>query len=74
MEDLFSPKSSENQRTAPNIIQRSGADQSQIIGGDADVDHSQTIAGMQSNYWGDISSPGFGTPGYKYTSVFCDRQ
>ena len=27
----------------------------QIIGGDADVDHSQTIGRMQPNYWGDIS-------------------
>ena len=27
----------------------------QIIGGDADVDHSQTIGGIQPNYWGDIS-------------------
>ena len=41
----------------------SDEDQSQIIGGDADVDHSQIIGGMQSNYWKDISSPGFGTPG-----------
>ena len=35
------------------------------IGGDADVDHSQIIAKMQSNYWGGHippSIPGFGTP------------
>ena len=43
MEDLFSSNSSEDQKTAPNIIQRSDADQCQIIGGDADVDHSQII-------------------------------
>ena len=30
-----SPNSSEDQKTAPNIIQRPDADQSQIIGGDA---------------------------------------
>ena len=29
--------------------------QSQMIGGDADVDHSPTIGDIQSNYWGDIS-------------------
>ena len=33
---------------------RSDAHQSQIIGGDADVDHTQTIGGIQRNYWGDI--------------------
>ena len=43
MKDFFSPNSSEDQKTAPNIIQRSDANQSQIIGGDADVDHSQII-------------------------------
>ena len=41
MEEFFSPISSEYQKPAPNVIQRSDADQSQIIGGDADVDHSQ---------------------------------
>ena len=62
---LFSPNSSEDQKTAPNILQRSDTDQSQIIGGDADVSHSQITGGRQLNYWGDISppfSPGFGTP------------
>ena len=34
---------------------RSDAHQSQIIGGDADEDHTQIIGGMQSNYWGYIS-------------------
>ena len=32
---------------------------------DADVDHTQTIGGIQSNYWGRYiprSPPGFGTP------------
>ena len=53
MEHLFSPNSSGDQR--------SDADQSQIIGGDADVDHTQIIGGIQSSYWGDISPPGFGT-------------
>ena len=33
MEEFFSPNSSEDQKTAPNIIQCSDADQSQIIGG-----------------------------------------
>ena len=47
MEDFFSPNSSKDQR--------SDAAQSQIIGGDADADHTQIIGGMQSNYWGDIS-------------------
>ena len=38
---------------------RSDAHQSQIIGGDADVDHTQTIGGIQSNYWGSprVSAP-----------------
>ena len=44
---LFSPNSSEHLR--------SDAHQSQIIGEDADVDHNQTIEGIQSNYWGNIS-------------------
>ena len=38
--------------------------QSQIIGADADVDHTQTVGGIQSNYWGDISSPGFVAPAW----------
>ena len=49
---------------------RSDVHQSQIIGGDADENHTQIIGGdtvkllgrIQSNYWGDISPPGFGTP------------
>ena len=35
----------------------------QIIGGHADVDHSETVGGIQPNYLGDVSPPGFGTPG-----------
>ena len=46
LEDFFSPNSSEDQR--------SDADRSQIIGGDAVVDHTQIIGGIQSNYWGGI--------------------
>ena len=34
---------------------RSDAHQSHIIGGHADVDHTQIIGGIQSNYWGEIS-------------------
>ena len=47
MEHFFSPNSSRDLR--------SDAHQSQIIGGDADVYHTQIIGGIQSNYWGDIS-------------------
>ena len=54
MEDFFSPNSSEDQR--------SDADQSQIIGWDADADHTQIIGGIQSSYWGRYIPPGFGTP------------
>ena len=53
---LFSPNSGGDLR--------SDAHQSQIIGWDADVDHTQIIGGgIQSNYWGDISPPGFGRGG-----------
>ena len=43
---------------------RSDAHQSQNVGGGgvADEDHTQIIGGIQSNYWGDISPLGFGTP------------
>ena len=44
---------------------RSDAHQSQIIRGHADVDHTQIIGGIQSNYWGDISPQGFGTPVFR---------
>ena len=46
---LFSPKSSRHLR--------SDAQQSQSIGGDADVDHTQTIGGIQSNFFLDIYPP-----------------
>ena len=57
MEDFFPPNSSEDQKPVPNTIQRSDADQNQIIGGDANVDHSQVIGGMQSNYLGGYIPP-----------------
>ena len=54
MEGFFSPNSSEDQR--------SNTDQSQIIGGDADVDHNQIIGGDTVKLLvGDIP-PGFITP------------
>ena len=40
----------------------SDAHQSQIIGGDADVDHTQIIGGYSQIIGRDISPPGFGTP------------
>ena len=47
---------------------RSDAHQSQIIGGDANVDHTQIIGRVTVKLLGDISSPsppgGFGTPGF----------
>ena len=55
IEHFFSPNS--------NGHLRSDAHQSQIIGGDAEKDHTQTIGGMQSNYWGGFIPPGLGTPG-----------
>ena len=73
--ELFFPNSSEDQkkerkRSAPRIehffpqIYTLRCKPIQIIGGDADVDHSQTIGGMQPHSWGDISPipPCFGTP------------
>ena len=53
METFFSPNS--------NRHLRSDAHQSQIVGGDADVDDTQTIGGIKSNYWG-IYPPGFRHP------------
>ena len=49
MEHFFSPNSRGHLR--------SDAHQSQIIGGDANVDHTQTIGGILSKYWEDISPP-----------------
>ena len=51
MEHFFPPTSSTDLR--------SDAHQSQIIGGNADEDHTQIAGGIQSNYWGDIPSGGF---------------
>ena len=52
---LFSPNSSGHLR--------SDAHQSQIIGGDADVDHTQTIGGDAVKLLGGYIPPmGFGTP------------
>ena len=59
MEHFFSPNSGGDLR--------SDAHQSQIIGGDADVDHTQIIGGDTVKLLGDISPPsppGFGTPGH----------
>ena len=51
MEHIFPPNSSTDLR--------SDAQQSQIIGGDADEDHTQI-------FWGDISSP---SPGFRHPCV-----
>ena len=51
IEEFLSPKLREDQKQRPNIIQRSDAGVSQIIGGDEDADHSQIMGRMQSNYW-----------------------
>ena len=58
MEHLFSPNSSTDLR--------SDAHQSQIIGGDADDDHTQIVGGIQSNYWGDISPSSPPPPGFRH--------
>ena len=71
MEQFFSPNSGEEQKKdlyqkrntfSPNSIAdlRLDAHQSQIVkllGGDADVDHTQIIGGIQSNYWGIYPPP-----------------
>ena len=54
IEEFLPPKVSEDQKN-PKIIQRSDADHSQVVEGDADANHSQIIGGIKSNYWGDIS-------------------
>ena len=79
MEHFFSPISGEDQkkkekRSSPKVEHffppnlsgdmRSDAHQSQIIGGDADVDHTQNNWGIRQIIGGDISPPGFGTPGW----------
>ena len=54
MEPFFSPNSSGHLR--------SDAHQSQIIGGDANVDHTQPLRGYSQIIDGNVSPPGFGTP------------
>ena len=54
MEQFFSPNSRGHLR--------SDAYQSQIIGGDADVDHTKLLGGYSQIIRGDISLPGFGIP------------
>ena len=49
MEHFFSPNSGGDLH--------SDAHQSQVIGGGADVDHTQIIGGIQSNYWGEFIPP-----------------
>ena len=44
----------------------SDANQSQISGGDADVDHTQIIGGDKAKLLGEYIPPGFGTPGCRY--------
>ena len=55
---------------SPNLRRhlRSDAHQSQIIRRDADVDHTQTIGGIQPNYWGIYPPipPGFRYPCLRY--------
>ena len=58
---LFSPNSSG--------YLHSDAHKSQIIGGDAYVDHTQTIRGDTVKLLRDISPPGFGTPDYVFITV-----
>ena len=58
MEHFFSPNSSTDLRA--------DAHQSQIIGGDADEDHTQIVGGYTVKLLGGIYPPiplGFGTPG-----------
>ena len=56
LEHFFFPNSSEDLRSA--------ADQSQIIGGDADVDHSQIIGGDTVKLLGGCISPHL--PGFRH--------
>ena len=77
MEHFFSPNSGEEQKkkSSPKVEQffspnssgylRLDAHQSQIVGGNADVDHTQTIWGGYSQIVGGIYppiSPGFRHP------------
>ena len=58
----------------PNLVDdlRSIAhqDQSQIIGGDADENHTQIIGGDTVKLLGGVYPPGFGTPNGRY-SLLC---
>ena len=59
MEHFFSPNSSTDLRLDPH--------QSKIIGGDADEDHTQIVAGYKVKLLGRIYTPfppGFGTPSH----------
>ena len=40
-----------------------------LLEGDAYVDHTQTIRGYTVDLLGDVSPPGFGTPGYVFITV-----
>ena len=69
MEHFVFPNLGEDQKKGLHqkwnrFFRRIQAHQGQIIGEDADLDHTQTIGGIQPNYWGDTSPvpPGFGTP------------
>ena len=64
MKHFFSPNSSTDLR--------SDAHQSQIIGGDAGEDHTQSVGGDTVKLLGDIppSPPGFGTSGWDVSSQF----
>ena len=69
MEYFFSPNSGEDQiKTKKKVFIRNGtlflntylhsdAHQSQIIGGDANKDHTQIVGGIQSNYCGGYIPP-----------------
>ena len=64
MEHFFSSNSSGDLR--------SDAHQSQIIGGDANEDHTQTIGGNTVKLLGRLYlpiPPGFGTPDFKFTAL-----
>ena len=77
-EHFFSPNSGEDikkKRSSPNMEHffspnssgdlRSDAHQSQIIGGDADGEHTQFIRGDRVKLFGGTIPPGFGTPACK---------
>ena len=62
MDHFFPPNSSTDLRA--------GAHQSQIIGGDADEDHTQIVGGYTVKLLGGYIPPGFGTPGPPQTAFF----